>query len=78
VPLDGQLVTGRIDLAWRRDGAWKVVDFKTARHSDEDAALQAHGAQLALYARALRALTGEPVTASLGLLATGRVVSVAG
>ena len=78
VPLDGQLVTGRIDLAWRRDGAWKVVDFKTARHADEAAALEAHGAQLALYARALRALTGEPVTASLGLLATGRVVSVAG
>ncbi|MCM2254238.1 MAG: UvrD-helicase domain-containing protein [Vicinamibacteria bacterium] len=77
VPLDGQLVTGRIDLAWRRDGAWKVVDFKTAAFSDETRAREVHGPQLRIYARALAALTGEPVSASLCLLASGRLVPIA-
>lgn len=60
VPLDdGSSAEGVIDLAYRKEGGgWVVVDFKTDRERGEK---QTHAVQLALYAKAVAAATGEPV-----------------
>jgi ATP-dependent exoDNAse (exonuclease V) beta subunit len=68
------LTTGRIDLAYRTNGEWTVVEFKTAGLSDPTRALEVYGPQLAAYRRAFSAATGAPVRAALCLLATGRLL----
>ena len=74
--LDGRQVSGRIDLAYRKDGAWTVIDFKTARLTDPAQAEARYRDQMTLYRTALSALTGEPVAAALCLVRTGELVSV--
>ena len=74
--LDGRQVSGRIDLAYRQDGAWTVIDFKTARLTDPAQAEARYRDQMTLYRTALSALTGEPVAAALCLVRTGELVSV--
>jgi ATP-dependent exoDNAse (exonuclease V) beta subunit len=56
---DGTLAEGVVDLAFREDGAWTVVDFKTDRELASARAV--YEAQVRLYARAIAAATGEPV-----------------
>jgi ATP-dependent exoDNAse (exonuclease V) beta subunit len=75
VPMDGGLTTGRIDLAYRRGGAWTIVDFKSAGLTEGAHALEAHGAQVAASAGALAALTGAPVSRALWLLGSGRLLA---
>ncbi|MET0792565.1 MAG: 3'-5' exonuclease, partial [Polyangiaceae bacterium] len=54
---DGSLAEGVIDLAYRTDSEWVVVDFKT----DEVVAAEgAYAEQLRLYVDAIRRATGEP------------------
>jgi ATP-dependent exoDNAse (exonuclease V) beta subunit len=72
----GQVLDGRIDLAYRVGGAWTVIDFKTARLGSAAEARARFGAQLRRYRTALGALTGEPVSASLCLVRTGELVPV--
>ena len=74
--MDGRLVTGRIDLAYRTDGAWTVIDFKTARLSDSAQAAERYREQMDRYRTALSALTGESVAAALCLVRTGDLVSI--
>jgi ATP-dependent exoDNAse (exonuclease V) beta subunit len=74
--MDGQLVTGRIDLAYRTDGAWTVIDFKTARLADSAQAATRYREQMDRYRKALSALTGESVAAALCLVRTGELVSI--
>lgn len=63
-PQGDVLVDGVIDLAYRDERGWHVVDYKTdleldlARHA-------AYSRQVALYVRAIAAATGEPCRASL-------------
>lgn len=54
---DEGLVEGVVDLAWRRDGRWTVVDYKTDARAD----LLDYRRQVAWYCWALTAATGEPV-----------------
>jgi ATP-dependent exoDNAse (exonuclease V) beta subunit len=60
---DGTLIEGVVDLAFRDDTGWTVVDYKT------DVELSAHAGiysrQVALYARALATATGVPARAVL-------------
>ena len=72
----GQVLDGRIDLAYRVSGSWTVIDFKTARLASAAEARSRYGDQLRRYRTALGALTGEPVTASLCLVRTGELVPV--
>jgi ATP-dependent exoDNAse (exonuclease V) beta subunit len=72
----GQVLDGRIDLAYRVGGSWTVIDFKTARLASEDEARSRYGDQLRRYRTALAALTGQPVKASLCLVRTGELVTV--
>jgi ATP-dependent exoDNAse (exonuclease V) beta subunit len=72
----GQVLDGRIDLAYRVAGSWTVIDFKTARLGSAAEARARFGEQLRRYRTALAALTGEPVTASLCLVRTGELVPV--
>jgi ATP-dependent exoDNAse (exonuclease V) beta subunit len=59
VPLDdGTSAEGVVDLAYREDGRWIVVDFKTDRETGEKVV---HTAQLEVYAKAVSAATGEDV-----------------
>jgi ATP-dependent exoDNAse (exonuclease V) beta subunit len=51
-----------IDLAYRADGAWTALDFKT---DDGGTAAARYRVQLQWYAYALGKLTGEPVRAVL-------------
>jgi ATP-dependent helicase/nuclease subunit A len=72
----GQVLDGRIDLAYRVGGSWTVIDFKTARLGSADEARARFGEQLRRYRTALAALTGQPVKASLCLVRTGELVPV--
>jgi len=76
VRMNGKLITGRIDLAYRTDGAWTVIDFKTARLPDPAQAAIRYRAQMDRYRAALAALTGESVAAALCLVRTGELVSL--
>jgi ATP-dependent helicase/nuclease subunit A len=71
---------GTVDLAYRRPGGWVVVDFKTDRFDEADAALGAdhpYRRQVRAYAQAWAALTGEPVAqAGLWLADPRRFVAV--
>jgi ATP-dependent exoDNAse (exonuclease V) beta subunit len=56
---DGALVEGAVDLAFREDAAWIVVDYKT--DASLDAATRArYEAQVRAYAAAIARATGEP------------------
>ena len=74
--LDGKVVTGRIDLAYRAGGTWTVIDFKTARLTDPAQAASRYREQMDRYRAALAALTGEPVAAALCLVRTGELVPI--
>jgi ATP-dependent helicase/nuclease subunit A len=56
----GVLLEGTIDLAFHTAQGWTVVDFKTG-----PASAQKNERQVALYAQALQAATGDPVRAIL-------------
>ncbi|MCX5739209.1 MAG: PD-(D/E)XK nuclease family protein, partial [Proteobacteria bacterium] len=54
---DGRLAEGVVDLAFRENGEWTVVDFKTDR--DLEAHRASYQVQVRLYAAAVAAATGE-------------------
>ncbi len=56
--LDGTLVDGQIDLAFETADGWTVVDFKT--DAEIGAAEENYRRQVALYAHAIRQVTGRP------------------
>jgi ATP-dependent exoDNAse (exonuclease V) beta subunit len=60
---DGTLVDGVVDLAFREDARWTVVDYKTDREITD--AFEAYERQVALYARAIAVAMGEPASAVL-------------
>ena len=63
---DGVLIEGVVDVAFREDGAWIVVDYKTDRELDEaDDALDIYRRQVALYAGMIARATGEPASGVL-------------
>ena len=74
--MNGQLLDGRIDLAYRAGGAWTVIDFKTARLANAAEARTRYSQQMHRYRAALSALAGEPVSASLCLVRTGELVAI--
>ena len=63
---DGTLVEGVLDLAFRREKGWIVVDFKTD-HELADAKA-AYEAQVRLYCRAVSEATGIPAEGALLLV----------
>ena len=60
---DGTLVEGVVDLAFRDNGTWIVVDFKTDR--ELAVALDVYRQQVQLYAQMVARATGEPARAVL-------------
>jgi ATP-dependent exoDNAse (exonuclease V) beta subunit len=52
---DGTMVDGRIDLAWRGEGSWTLIDYKTDRREKRSVA------QLQMYGLALERATNLPV-----------------
>ena len=63
---DGVLIEGVVDVAFREDGAWTVVDYKTDRDLEEaDGAIDVYRRQVALYAEMIARSTGEPAGAVL-------------
>ena len=63
---DGVLIEGVVDVAFREDGAWTVVDYKTDRDLEEaDGAIDVYRRQVALYAEMITRATGEPAGAVL-------------
>jgi len=60
---DGALIEGGLDLAFRDDGGWTVIDFKTDQ--ELGARADVYRRQVALYARALSEATGVPARALL-------------
>jgi ATP-dependent exoDNAse (exonuclease V) beta subunit len=56
---DGSLVDGVVDLAFRADGVWTVVDFKTDRELADE--IEVYRRQVGLYADVITAATGEKV-----------------
>ena len=63
---DGVLIEGVVDVAFREEGVWTVVDYKTDRDLDElERALEVYRRQVALYAEMITRATGEPAHAVL-------------
>lgn len=63
---DGVLVEGVVDVAFREDGVWTVVDYKTDRDLEEaGGAIDVYRRQVALYAEMITRATGEPARAVL-------------
>jgi ATP-dependent exoDNAse (exonuclease V) beta subunit len=60
---DGTIVDGVVDLAFREDETWTVVDFKTDREIATE--LDAYRTQVTLYATAIAAATGQATRAVL-------------
>ncbi len=65
-PLDGasggKLVRGCIDLAFREDGEWVIVDYKTdAVGKSKSAVVARYGSQVRAYAEVWCRITGRPV-----------------
>ncbi len=55
----GSLVEGTVDLTFREDGVWTVVDFKT--DADLESELERYRRQVGWYVYAIREITGEEV-----------------
>ena len=63
---DGSLVEGNVDVAFREEGVWTVVDYKTDREVGEaGGAARAYRRQVALYAEIIARATGERAEAVL-------------
>ncbi len=60
---DDTIIDGVVDLAFREDDRWVVVDFKTDRELSEN--LATYRRQVAWYARAIGSATGEETSAVL-------------
>ncbi|HIE93178.1 MAG TPA: ATP-dependent deoxyribonuclease subunit A [Acidobacteria bacterium] len=60
---DGLLVEGIVDLAFKQDGTWVVVDFKTDRELGQTLAV--YRRQVQLYAHMVARATGEPARSVL-------------
>src|SRR5690606_14320815 len=58
-----EIIEGVLDLAFREDGAWTIVDYKSdaAGSTIDDARRAKYRAQVNLYAAAWERITGEPV-----------------
>ena len=54
-----RLVRGVIDLVYRLDGGWRIVDYKTDRTDEAAALAERHAAQLGAYVSAWTRLSGE-------------------
>jgi ATP-dependent exoDNAse (exonuclease V) beta subunit len=61
---DGLLVEGIVDLAFEENGSWTVVDYKTDREMASGGP-EEYRRQVALYASAIAAATGQPATGVL-------------
>lgn len=76
-----EIVEGRIDLVFRDDGGWVIVDYKSDAAGTAVSAplMRGYERQLALYAAAWERLAGEPVAERhLLFTATGEILSTAG
>ena len=63
---DGLLIEGVVDIAFRQDGAWTVIDYKTDRELDDaEDAIDVYRRQVALYAEMIARATGERATGVL-------------
>jgi ATP-dependent exoDNAse (exonuclease V) beta subunit len=60
---DGLLIEGVIDLAFEQSEGWTVIDFKTDEEFRGNE--PAYRRQVAMYASAIRAAKGAPVSALL-------------
>jgi ATP-dependent helicase/nuclease subunit A len=60
---DGLLVEGVVDLAFKQDGTWVIVDFKTDRELHRS--LDVYRRQVQLYAQMVAQATGEPARSVL-------------
>jgi len=60
-------INGTIDLVFKENGAWKIVDYKTCnRNHDKNTLYNKYRGQLELYKEAWRTCTGfDNVTAEL-------------
>ena len=63
---DGVLIEGVVDVAFREEGVWTVVDYKTDRDLEAaGGAIETYRRQVALYAAMITRATGEPARAVL-------------
>ena len=63
---DSKRCEGLVDLVWKDEAGWHLLDYKTGHHPKEpnplsDDKLKAHFAQTRLYALGLQRLLGEPL-----------------
>jgi ATP-dependent exoDNAse (exonuclease V) beta subunit len=67
----GQIESGTIDLLYRTNDTWRIIDFKTdalPSHAALDCAIAEHRRQLARYSQAVRTMLHIEATATLCFL----------
>ncbi len=68
-PPERTLINGAIDLVFKEEGVWKLIDYKTDRISDSiDALSLFYRSQLVAYRDQWKRVTGEPTDAGLCFL----------
>ncbi len=69
------IVRGVVDLAYRADAGWRILDYKTDRAAGDEAAVRArHGGQVQQYGAAWERVSREPVhRTSIVLVRWGQV-----
>jgi len=65
--LDSTMLQGVIDMCFLKDGTWVIVDFKTGFVSN-DKAKERYSAQVGIYAKAIKRLTGKNACGYIYLL----------
>ncbi|MDP8298511.1 MAG: UvrD-helicase domain-containing protein [Candidatus Tantalella remota] len=55
------VLAGAIDLVFKEDGGWVIVDYKTDNYEKDPGRKKAYEKQLAIYAEHWENITGEPV-----------------
>jgi ATP-dependent helicase/nuclease subunit A len=81
VSLDGSLVEGKIDLLFKEESGWVIVDYKTDEVSGEtlEQRFQSYRQQGLWYARAVREVAGCEVTeVAFFFVRSGEVRSILG
>lgn len=72
--VDGSILQGVVDCAFKENGKWVIVDYKTDHFTDGNAFMAHHRPQLEWYARAVATLTGVEVSGMyLYAISYGRV-----
>jgi ATP-dependent exoDNAse (exonuclease V) beta subunit len=73
-PLDRIMLRGRIDLLFRNEGEFHIVDYKTHQSGGGSRDVSVHEPQMRAYRDAVKAITGQDLEAVHLVLLSQRLI----